>query len=146
MKLLLISVLLALFSCRSGIQSETKKDDFIQMNEVWQIKLDKEEIIKYFGPHFKEIEEGITYNYDGTGFTKMAFFFDNGKKLVDQFAITGKEMLNNFKNGVPCKWVEKKIQLREAHVVKTVESGECSEQHVKYLFRQDLGLYEIRWY
>lgn len=146
MKLLLISVLLALFSCRSGIQFETKKDDFLQMNEVWQMKLFKEEVLKYFGPHFKEIEEGITYNYDNTDFTKMAFFFDKDNKLVDQFAIAGKEMLNNFKNGVPCKWVEKKTQFREAHAVKTVESGECPKQRVKYFFRQDLGLYEIRWY
>ncbi|MCM2350949.1 MAG: hypothetical protein NDI69_13085 [Bacteriovoracaceae bacterium] len=116
------------------------------MNEVWQSRLNKNGVVKYFGPNFKEIEEGISYNSDHTDFTKMAFFFDNNEKLIDQFAIVGLKELSILKNGVPCKWTEKKTQLKDAHVVKIVESGECPEQNVRYFFRKELGLYEIRWY
>lgn len=144
--LMLMSLLIALVSCRSGIQTDTKKDDFVRMNEVWQLRLNKNGVVKYFGPHFKEIEEGILYNYDHTDFTKMAFFFDKNEKLIDQFAIVGLKELSIFKNGVPCKWTEKKTQLKDAHVVKIVESGECPEQDVRYFFRKEMGLYEIRWY
>lgn len=116
------------------------------MNEAWKAKLSKNEVVHSFGSHFEEVQEGISYNYDKTSFTKMAFFFDKDKKLADQFAIVDEAGLIVFKKGVHCKWTEKKTQLREAHVVKDVESGECPEQHVKYFFRRDLGLYEIRWF
>lgn len=147
MKFIPVIMLLILVSCTSANQPSNKAiNEFVRMNETWQKRLSKDEVVNYFGPHLKEIDEGISYNYDHTDFAKMAFFFDKNKKLIDQFAIVGHSDLSAFKNGIPCKWTEKKTQLKEAHVVKTIESGECPDQHVKYFFRQDLGLYEIRWY
>ncbi|WP_408096342.1 hypothetical protein ACJVC5_14985 [Peredibacter sp. HCB2-198] len=147
MKFISVIMLLILVSCTSGNPPSKKAiNEFVRMNEIWQKRPSKEKVVKYFGLHFKEIEEGISYNYDNTGFTKMAFFFNKNEKLTDQFAIVGQKELSDFKDGVHCNWIEKKTQIREAHAVKTVESGECPEQHVNYFFRQDLGLYELRWY
>jgi hypothetical protein len=139
-------ILLTLVSCTSATRFGSKTNEFVQMNKTWQEKPSKEEVVEYFGPQFKEIEEGISYNYDKTHFTKMAFFFDKNKRLADQFAIVDEVDLSAFKKGIPFRWSEKNTKIREAHVVKTVESGECPEQRVRYFFRQDLGLYEIRWF
>lgn len=147
MKFISVIIVLILTSCTSANLPNNKTvNEFVQMNEIWQNKLSKNEIAKYFGPHFKNILEGISYNYDNTDFTKMAFFFDKNEKLIDQFAIVGPQELSNFKSSVPCKWTEKKTQLKDEHVIKIAESGECPQQHIKYFFRKDLGFYEIRWH
>lgn len=143
MKFLLVIVLLVIFPCTSANRPDGKVNEFVQMNETWKVRPSQEEVIKSFGSNFEKIQEGISYNYEKTTFTKMAFFFDKDKKLVDQFVIVDEAGLNVFKKDILCEWTEKKTQIREAHVVQTVESGECPEQHVKYFFEQDLGLYRF---
>lgn len=145
MKMLSLILIVFLGSCTSANKKRSNESELIQMNNVWQAKSTKENIIKSFGQNFKEVEEGISYNYGATSFTKMAFFFNESNKLVDQFAIIDDEALNNFKNELHCDWDVRKSQLDKVHAVKTIESGECLDQHVKYFFRKDLGFYEVRW-
>lgn len=144
MKTLFLMALLAFSACTST-KNHNGKNDFLKMSEAWENKKSKEEIIKLFGENFKEIKNGISYNYENTSFTKMAFFFDSNQKLIEQYAITDMDSLQIFKKDLPCEWTTSKTNLRTPHAVKTVEYGECLDQSVKYSYKENLNLYEIRW-
>lgn len=54
-------LLLILVSCTSANQPSNKTiSEFVRMNEIWQKRLSKDEVVNYLGPYFKEIEEGIS--------------------------------------------------------------------------------------
>ena len=132
-------------SCTSGKRPNSKINEFVQMNQVWKLKPDQQNVIESFGTHFEKVQDGVVYKYEKTLFTKMAFFFGPDDKLNAQFAIVDEVTLKIFKKDVSCDWNEKKIGVRKPHIVIIVESGQCLKHMVKYFYREELGSYEIRW-
>ena len=64
------------------------------------------------GSNFKEVENGIVYDYPNSSYPKSGHFFNQKNQLIEQFAFLDDLEFEQFKKRNICDWiVEKKFIL-----------------------------------
>jgi hypothetical protein len=144
MKIVLMLILFAASSCSSS-DSVGAKNKYIQMNDLWKMKANSDDVKKVFGNTFKVVESGIAYNYPNSNFPEIAFFFDNSNKLREQFVFLQEVALQEFKKAMDCKWKETEEVKKISHYYRIIKKGSCSALNISYETYLDLNSYEVRW-
>lgn len=108
-------------------------------------KLNKTQVIEYYGSKFTNTNEGILYKRAQSSWPQFAFFFDQNEEIVNQFALVDELELEELKTALDCNWKESTTRQSTPHAVYDIKSGICDKYSVKYHFRSDLNLYELRW-
>ncbi|MBL7664297.1 MAG: hypothetical protein JNM93_04140 [Bacteriovoracaceae bacterium] len=144
MKMIFSIFLFSLASCANTSAFE-KEDKFIKMHQLWMANASLFDVKKAFGESFKNVENGISYNFSDSRFPEMAFFFDKSNKLKEQFAFLNEASLLNFKKAVKCDWKETEETKEMAHYSRTIKKGSCPNLSISYETYLNLNAYEVRW-
>lgn len=144
MKMVLMLIFLAVSSCTSSDRVESK-NKYIQMNDLWKMKASPDDVKRVFGNNINVVESGITYNYPNSKHPEMAFFFNNSKKLREQFVFLQEAALQEFKKAMNCDWKETEEVRDIAHYQRIIKKGFCPDLNITYETYLDLNAYEVRW-
>ncbi len=72
---------LFIVSCTSN-NSSSSKDRYELMNELWQNKANKSEVILALGTNFQIAPGGITYSFPTFNYPKSGHFFSQANQLI----------------------------------------------------------------
>lgn len=131
-------------SCTSN-KSASSKDRYEVMNDLWQNKANKSEVISALGPNYQVAPSGITYSFTTFNYPKSGHFFNQANQITVQFIFLEKDEFETFKHKIKCPWSVEKKMVSSGHTVKTIEYGECKILSLKYTYPSNLNTYEIRW-
>lgn len=53
--------------------------------------------------------------------------------------------MNLLKKNLICPWKEKQQKSVTPHATQDIPVGDCEKHSIRYEFKKDLGLYEVRW-
>ncbi len=81
---LTFSLFLFVVSCTSN-KSASNKDRYEVMNDLWQNKAYKSEVISALGPNYQVAPSGITYSFTTFNYPKSGHFFNQANQLTIQF-------------------------------------------------------------
>jgi hypothetical protein len=71
-------------SCTSN-KSASSKDRYEAMNDLWQNKANKSEVISTLGTKYQVAPSGITYSFTTFNYPKSGHFFNQANQLIVQF-------------------------------------------------------------
>ena len=131
-------------SCTSN-KSSSSKDRYEVMNDLWQNKANKLELISALGTNYHVVPSGITYSFKSFNYPKSGHFFNQANQLTVQFIFLEKNEFETFNDKIKCPWNVEKKMVSSGHTVKTIEYGECKSLSIKYTYPSNLNTYEIRW-
>ncbi len=137
-------LLLFVVSCTSN-KSASSKNRYEVMNDLWQNKANKSEVISALGTNYQVAPSGITYPFTTFNYPKSGHFFNQANQLIVQFIFLEKDEFETFKQKIKCPWSVEKKMVFSGHTVKTIEYGECKSLSLKYTYPSNLNTYEIRW-
>jgi hypothetical protein len=140
MKLIIMLSMILSHSCSTGPSS----DDSIELIRMWTNELNQDDVIRFYGPDYKQVESGITYQRAKSTWPRFAFFFDKDKKVKNQYALLNRNELDLLKKNLNCSWIETQIKSITPHAIQDIPTGECEKYSVKYEFKKDWGLYEVK--
>lgn len=143
MRLIFWPFLLAV-SCTSN-NSASSKDRYEVMNDLWQNKANKSEVISALGANYQIAPSGITYSFLTFNYPKSGHFFNQANQLIIQFIFLEKNEFETFKDKIKCPWIIEKKMVSSGHAVKTIEYGICKNLNIKYTYPSNLNTYEVRW-
>jgi hypothetical protein len=140
MKYSILSMIL-FYSC----STRSLDNESMKLTQMWTSELIKTDVINIYGSDFMKVEGGIAYQRTQSSWPKFAFFFDKDNKVINQYALLDKDELNLFKKHIDCSWKETQTQSVTPHASYDIPIGECERYSLRYEFKKDFGLYEIRW-
>jgi len=135
---------LFVISCTSN-NSSSSRDRYEVMNDLWQNKANKSEVISALGSNCQIAPGGVTYSFPNFNYPKSGHFFNQANQLIIQFIFLKEKEFEIFKNKIKCPWNVEKKMVSSGHTVKTVEYGTCESLSIKYTYPSNLNTYEIRW-
>jgi hypothetical protein len=141
---LIFGLFLFVVSCSSN-NSSSARDRYEAMNELWQNKANKSEVIRALGTNYQIAPGGITYSFANFNYPKSGHFFSQTNQLIVQFLFLNESEIEIFKNKIKCSWNVEKKMVSSGHTVKTIENGTCKNLNIKYTYTSNLNTYEIRW-
>lgn len=115
------------------------------MNDLWQNKANKSEVIKALGTNYQIAPGGITYSFPAFNYPNSGHFFNQANQLIIQFIFLEEKEFKVFKDKIKCPWNIEKKMISSGHTVKTIEYGTCESLNIKYTYPSNLNTYEIRW-
>jgi hypothetical protein len=139
--LILISMLL--MACSSKTEHSVKK--YALMDSLWKKKSSTIEVIESLGNQYKEVHEGIIYEFSGSNSIESGHFFSKEQKLVEQFIFLDEAAFLDFKKVTPCLWRESEKMESVGHTVYSVKRGRCVNKNISYEFKPGNNRYEVRW-
>lgn len=131
-------------SCTSN-KPASNKDRYEVMNDLWQNKANKSEVISALGANYQVAASGITYSFTTFNYPKSGHFFNQANQLTVQFIYLEKNEFETFNNKIKCPWKVEKKMVSSGHTVQTIEYGECKSLGIKSTYPSNLNTYEIRW-
>jgi len=131
-------------SCTSN-KPASNKDRYEVMNDLWQNKANKSEVISALGANYQVAASGITYSFTTFNYPKSGHFFNQANQLTVQFIYLEKNEFETFNNKIKCPWKAEKKMVSSGHTVQTIEYGECKSLGIKYTYPSNLNTYEILW-
>lgn len=139
------SILLLSFVSCAQISARTQTRYEI-MDQLWNKKATKAEVIAVFGVPSEEGNQGIAYRPSQfRNSIVSAHFFDKNNTLEEQFILMHDDELQKLKEHLKCSWKIQEKVLSTPHTVRTVESGKCDSRNISYDFLPTSVLYEVRW-
>ncbi len=115
------------------------------MNDLWQNKANKLELISALGTNYHVVPSGITYSFTTFNYPKSGHFFNQANQLIVQFIFLETNEFETFKGKIKCPWNIEKKMVSSGHTVQTIEYGECKSLSIKYIYPSNLNTFEIRW-
>lgn len=131
-------------SCTSN-NSSSSKDKYEVMNNLWQNKANKSEVISALGANYQVVSNGITYSFPTFNYPKSGHFFSQTNQLVIQFIFLEEKEFESFKAKIKCPWDIVKKKDSSGHAIKTIVYGTCKNLNITYKYPSNLNTYEIRW-
>lgn len=143
MRFFIFLLLACLISCTSFSSAGLTRYD--KMNNLWKNQSSRSEVIDILGSSYKEVENGIVYNYPHFNYPRSGHFFNQKNQLIEQFVFLEEAEFEQFKKNNICDWiVDKKIDTT-GHAVKTIENGRCDNLQINYIYPSRINGYELRW-
>ena len=142
MKSLLL--LLILIACVKIPTRELER--YETMDQLWEKKAKKTDVIKVFGLPSEEVEQDIVYRpKQFPASIVSAHFFDSNGIIEEQFFLVHAEELQKIKMHLKCEWKIQEKMISTSHTVRTIENGTCASKNISYDFLPTSGIYEFRW-
>lgn len=136
--------ILFIVSCSSNSLSSSKHM-YEVMNDLWQNKANKSEVISALGANYQTVSNGITYSFLTFNYPKSGHFFSQTDQLIIQFIFLEEKEFETFKTKVKCPWEVVRKKDSSGHAIKTIEYGTCKSLNITYKYPSNLNTYEIRW-
>lgn len=143
MKKLIVPLLLFISACTSS--AEIKNNKYLILNELWEKRSTKSEVIKMLGNDYVKTDSGILYRYPNSQRPEIGLFFDSSDRLIEQFVFLDEQALQQFKSDIDCKWQEIEEKKDIAHYQRIIKKGTCPTLSIGYETYLDLNAYELRW-
>lgn len=131
-------------SCKSN-HSSLGNGRYEKLNNLWQTKASRSEVIFALGADYQEVQNGITYSFPEFNYPQSGHFFNKSNQLIIQFIFLGEKEFEKFKTEVRCHWDVVRKKDSSGHAIKTVEYGACKSLNITYAYPSNLNTYEIRW-
>lgn len=71
----------------------------------------------------------------------IGVIFNSNDQLQEAFIFVNKIEFEAFTVNLSCDWHQKKNQ----NAVRVIEKGTCKKESLKYNYRKDLQMFELRW-
>ncbi len=141
----LIWILTALFFACTSTTKLISTNNYVALNNLWQKKTTRVEVIQIYGQKFKEVPYGIIYYNSDYQYPEKAFYFDAQEILTEQFIIIDEKSFNNLLREINCDWKEQEEIKQLSHYFRRIKKGQCLKYSISYVQDSSLRSFEVRW-
>ena len=143
MKKLTLFLIFLISACTSS--AENKKSKYIVLNDLWEKRSTRNDVIKALGDDYVKTDSGVLYLYPNSKRPEIGLFFDSSNRLTEQFVFIPEQALQQLKSAINCKWQETAEEKDIAHYRRIIKRGTCTSLSISYETYLDLNAYEVRW-